>query len=339
MPAALFLSSGNLIADRRYDFGRDLQLRGDLAAAADLMAQAIELEPEFASAWFALGDLREQLGQRDDAIAAFIRARDCDAEDRHGAKVRLMRLGAEDLSTMPQGYVRALFDQYAPRFDKVLVNDLDYRGPEVLLKAVLAARHAARLPSHFARAIDLGCGTGLVAREFASLVDEFIGVDLSPGMIERARATGLYARLDVADMQQGLSAEADSGADLILAADAFVYVPELDALLREAARALKPKGLLAFTVETHSGDGVILGAGLRYAHGEAYLRGTLADAGLVSCAIASASTRIEAGEDVPGLVVTASKAWRPRHPEHLRGEKTQDMRGKDWDLSGKPVSQ
>ena len=59
MPAALFLSSGNLIADRRYDFGRDLQLRGDLTAAADLMAQAIELEPGFASAWFALGDLRE----------------------------------------------------------------------------------------------------------------------------------------------------------------------------------------------------------------------------------------------------------------------------------------
>lgn len=308
MPAALFLSSGNLIADRRYDFGRDLQLRGDLAAAADLMAQAVELEPGFASAWFALGDLREQLGQRDDAIAAFLRARDCDAEDRHGAKVRLMRLGAEDLSTMPPGYVRALFDQYAPRFDKVLVNDLDYRGPEVLLKAVLAARHAAKLPALFKRAIDLGCGTGLVAREFASLVNEFVGIDLSSGMIERARATGLYVRLDVTDMQQGLSAEPDASADLIVAADAFVYVPELDALLREAARVLQPQGLLAFTVETHGGDGVILGEGLRYAHGEAYLRRALADAGLNSSAITAVSTRIEAGEDVPGLVVTASRA-------------------------------
>lgn len=308
MPAALFLSSGNLIADRRYDFGRDLQLRGDLAAAADLMAQAVELEPGFASAWFALGDLREQLGQRDDAIAAFLRARDCDAEDRHGAKVRLMRIGAENLSTMPPGYVRALFDQYAPRFDKVLVNDLDYCGPEVLLKAVLGARHAAKLPSRFKRAIDLGCGTGLVAREFASLVDEFVGIDLSSGMIERARATGLYARLDVTDMQQGLSTEADSSADLILAADAFVYVPDLDGLLREAARVLQPKGLLAFTVETHGGDGVILGEGLRYAHNETYLRDAIAGAGLTLGEITAVSTRIEAGEDVPGLVVTASRA-------------------------------
>lgn len=107
------------------------------------VAAAAELEPGFASAWFALGDLREQMGQRDDAVSAYLRARDADPDDRHGAKLRLMRLGVEDLSAMPPGYVRALFDQYAPRFDKTLVNDLDYRGPAVLLKAVLAARHAA----------------------------------------------------------------------------------------------------------------------------------------------------------------------------------------------------
>jgi len=71
---------------------------------------------------------------------------------------------------------------------------------------------------------------------------------------------------------------------------------------------LQPQGLLAFTVETHGGDGVILGEGLRYAHGEAYLRRALADAGLNSSAITAVSTRIEAGEDVPGLVVTASRA-------------------------------
>lgn len=307
MPASLFLSSGNLIADRRYDFGRDLQLRGDLSGAADLMAQAAELEPGFASAWFALGDLCEQLGQRDDAIAAYLRARDADPDDRHGAKLRLMRLGAEDLSAMPPGYVRALFDQYAPRFDKTLVQDLDYCGPEVLLKAVLAARHAARLPAHFGRAIDLGCGTGLAAREFAALVDEFVGIDLSPGMIERARSTGLYARLDVTDMLQGLCAEASASANLVMAADAFVYVPELEELLREAVRVLKPQGLLAFTVETHPGDGVVLGQGLRYAHASNYLRGAVAGAGLNLSALTAASTRTEAGEPVPGLVVTAIK--------------------------------
>src|ERR1700754_1342334 len=134
----LFLSSGNLIADRRFDFGRDLQLRGDLSASADLMMQAAELEPGFASAWFSLGELREQLGEREEAIKAYRHARDADHSDRHGAKLRLIRLGAEDLSEMPAGYVTALFDQYAPKFDKSLVDDLNYRGPQVLLKAVLA---------------------------------------------------------------------------------------------------------------------------------------------------------------------------------------------------------
>lgn len=309
MPASLFLSSGNPIADRRFDFGRDLQLRGDLGAAADLIAQAVELEPDFASAWFALGDLREQMGQRDEAIAAYLRARACDPDDRHGAGLRLMRLGAErHLSPMPPGYVRALFDQYALKFEKTLVGHLDYCGPALLLKAVLAARHAAKLPARFQRAVDLGCGTGLVAREFTSLVDEFIGVDLSPRMIERARATGLYARLDVADMLQGLRGEGNASAALVIAADAFVYVPELDPLLREAERVLKPQGLLAFTVETHSGEGVILGQGLRYAHAVDYLRGAIAGAGLAVCAITTASARTEAGKPVPGLVLTAAKA-------------------------------
>jgi hypothetical protein len=57
-----------------------------------------------------------------------------------------MRLGAERLADMPQGYVRALFDQYAPKFESALVDDLGYRGPALLFKAVLAARAAVRKP-------------------------------------------------------------------------------------------------------------------------------------------------------------------------------------------------
>ncbi|MCC8940848.1 tetratricopeptide repeat protein, partial [Bradyrhizobium sp. Arg68] len=70
MPARLFLSSGDLVADRRFEFARDLQLKGDLPAAAELLEQAIELAPNFVSAWFTLGEIRRQLGQREAAIAA-----------------------------------------------------------------------------------------------------------------------------------------------------------------------------------------------------------------------------------------------------------------------------
>src|SRR5215475_15289916 len=144
MPVRLFLSSGDLIADRRFDFARDLQLRGDLPAAADLLQQAIELAPQFASAWFTLGKIRQELGEREAAIEAFRRARDADPLDRHGAAVHLMQLGAEPLAAMPAGYVKSLFDEYAPRFENALLKDLNYRGPSLLFKAVLAVRNAAK---------------------------------------------------------------------------------------------------------------------------------------------------------------------------------------------------
>ena len=76
-------------------------------------------------------------------------------------------------------------------------------------------------------------------------------------MIEKARATGLYAELEVADMLQGLRGRPDASADLILAADAMVYVADLAPVLAEAARVLAPGGLFAFTAETHDGEGVV----------------------------------------------------------------------------------
>lgn len=308
MPARLFLSSGDLVADRRFEFARDLQLRGDLAGAAELLQQATDIAPGFASAWFTLGEIRARLGERDAAVAAFRRARQSDPDDLHGASVRLMRLGAEELSAMPSAYVRALFDQYAPKFEAALVDDLDYRGPSLLFKAVMAARRAVRKPAFFRRAIDLGCGTGLAAAAFAREVDHFVGIDLSPRMIERARGAGLYAELEVADMLDGLCARPGASAELVLAADAMVYVADLVPVMREASRVLVAGGLLAFTVETHDGDDVIIGEGLRYAHGASYVSLSLQKAGLVLSELERLSARNEDNTPVPGLVVVATKS-------------------------------
>jgi predicted TPR repeat methyltransferase len=307
MPARLFLSSGDLVADRRFEFARDLLLKGDLVAAADLLVQAIELVPNFASAWFMLGKIRDQLGQHDEAVAAFRKAHSADPHDRHGASLHLMRLGAEQIAAMPQAYVQALFDQYAPRFEAALVDDLGYRGPSLLFRAVLGVRSAARKPAFFRHAIDLGCGTGLAATAFAREVDRFTGFDLSPKMIERARATALYAELEVADMVQGLQNRPDDSADLVLAADAMVYLSDLSTVLNEARRVLVAGGVLAFTVETHNGEGVIIGDGLRYAHGAGYVRAGVAAAGLRLAHLEDLSARNEDNMPVPGLVVAAVK--------------------------------
>jgi predicted TPR repeat methyltransferase len=70
---------------------------------------------------------------------------------------------------------------------------------------------------------------------------------------------------------------------------------------------LAPGGLLAFTVETHGGDGVILGQGLRYAHGTPCVRAAIEAAGLKLSHLEDLSARNEDNAPAPGLVVVAGK--------------------------------
>lgn len=199
MAIPVFLTSGNLIADRRYTFARDFIERGDLPAAADLLSQAVEIAPRFASAWFALGEVREKLADGAGAAHAFHEALAADPEDKQGAMVRLARLGAGP-GTMPRGYIRALFDQYAPAFDRALTEGLNYRGPQVLHDVVAETCARSGRPMNFARALDIGCGTGLGAAAFRSHVGWIAGIDLSERMIAQARAKKIYDVLHAGEM-------------------------------------------------------------------------------------------------------------------------------------------
>jgi predicted TPR repeat methyltransferase len=305
-PQPLHLPSGNLIADRRFEWARDLAAKGDLAAAADLLTQALELVPAYASAWFALGELRDKLGDRAGAVTAFRKAIETDPLDRHGAALHLVRASAAPAGAMPEGYVRALFDSYAPAFDAALTDGLSYRAPELVLRAVQAASPHKR----FRSALDLGCGTGLGGAAFRPYCDFLAGVDLSPAMLAQARAKALYDSLIESDVLAFLAAQAPikTKYDLILAADVFMYLGDLTPVLKAAAAVLALSALIAFSVETHDGDGIMLRDTLRYAHGAAHVREALAAAGLTLVSLDSAATRTEKGVPVPGLIVVANGA-------------------------------
>lgn len=306
MRGPLFLSSGDVLADRRYEFARDLLARGDVEAAADLMRQAVELAPRFASAWFALGELRERAGQAETAAQAFREALRWDPDDRHGAALQLARLDGQDTGAA-LSYVRTLFDQYADRFDAALVDGLAYRGPALLRQAVDVAGESLGRATQFAAALDLGCGTGLCGAAFRPLVARLTGVDLSAGMIAQAEKKTIYDRLEVSEIHRFLERTHAAGQafDLVLSADVFIYLPDLVPIGAAVARVLASGGLFAFTVETHGGDGVELGAKLRFAHGEDHVRAAIAGLHLLS--LTKASTRNEAGAPVPGLIVVAMR--------------------------------
>ena len=302
---AIFLTSGDVIIDRRFEWARDLEAKGDLAGAADLLAQTVELSPGYAAAWFALGNLRELQGETAGAIIAFEQARAIDPEDRHGASLRLTRLGAAQVA-MSDGYVRTLFDGYALTFDSALRMGLGYRAPELMRDAVRAARPEMT----FGAALDLGCGTGLVGAAFRPFCKTLVGVDLSPAMVAQARTKTIYDRLVEGEVVEFLNAEAvaHTAYDIVIAADLFGYLDDLTAVLGAAARVLAPGGLIVFTAETHQGHGVILRDTLRYAHAESHVRGALAAAGLHDVSLDFAAARSEKGVPVPGLVVVARLA-------------------------------
>lgn len=302
MAALQFQSSGDLIADRRFEWARESLAQGDTAAAVDLLTQALELVPGYAAGWFLLGEAREKSGDRAGAIEAFRHARAADPSDAHGAAMHLIRLGALPQSAMPETYVRALFDGYAARFDTALTEKLDYVAPEILLRAV-RAHH----PEKFASLLDLGCGTGLGGAAFRPFADRLVGMDLSTGMLAQARAKGIYARLEEGDVVAFLTREAQAKVpyDLVLAADVFAYLDDLSPVTRAASAVLESGGLYAFTVETHDGEGVILRETLRYAHGVAHVRSALS--GLDILTLEPAVTRREKGAPVPGLVCVARK--------------------------------
>ncbi len=93
----------------------------------------------------------------------------------------------------------------------------------------------------------------------------------------------------------------------MIAADVFAYVADVAEVCAAVARVLAPGGLLGFTVETHDGDGAIVGAKMRYAHGEKFVRDAIADAGLSLVELTRASSRMENRKPVPGLLVLARR--------------------------------
>ncbi len=312
-------SSGDLLADRRYAYAEACLAEGDPGAAAEMASQALDLAPGYAPAWFLLGRAREALfaGSRDEAdrreaLAAFERALDLDPSDALGSRLHRAVLGGGDtLAAMSPAYVRALFDGYAPRFERHLVDELGYCGPALIVSALDALPLAipSCAPQHFSNVLDLGCGTGLMGRALEGRAGHLAGCDISPAMLAQAGRTGLYERLVEADLVTFLASEPAASADLIIAADVFIYLGNLASALSGMARALRPGGLAVFTVQSPQEEetGVVLGADGRYAHADAYLRAEVQRVELVVTEMRSVAIRRQKRIDVPGRLLILHK--------------------------------
>jgi predicted TPR repeat methyltransferase len=302
-----FHSSGDVIADRRADYAAMLAEGGDHAAAAELMQQALELAPDWAAGWDLLGGYYEKSSNLSGAISAWRRVEALDDAGIFGAR---LKLAAHKAASASEGtavsYVEALFDQYAPQFEQSLLEKLGYRVPEML--DALVSEEMTRLGiERFSKALDLGCGTGLMGERLREKVAFLEGVDISAAMIAETARKGIYDSLQKAELVAALNARR-AEADLMTAADVFIYCGELLPILNALVPALKPGGLVAFSLEAHDGDeAIFLRPSLRYAHGVEAARDALIVAGLEILRFETDTLRYDRGEPVTGILVVARK--------------------------------
>jgi predicted TPR repeat methyltransferase len=203
---------------------------------------------------------------------------------------------------MPSDMVLALFENYAPFFDEHLVENVSYQGPRLLRTAVDRCRPVGAFDI-----LDLGCGTGLCGTALRDRARRLVGVDISSRMLDRARQRGVYDELirgDVVDVMN----ESTESYDLILAADLFVYLGSLEAVIPACARILRPGGLLAVVVEAADGEGYQLRSSRRYAHSAGYLRRLAGAAGLSELLRERSFLRKEADGECLGEVFVYSWA-------------------------------
>jgi SAM-dependent methyltransferase len=100
------------------------------------------------------------------------------------------------------------------------------------------------------RVVDIGCGAGmdsLIAAGMTGPAGTVVGVDMTPAMLDKARAAAASAGLAHVEFRAGL-AEAlpveDAWADVVISNGVLNLMPDKLSALQEMARVLKPDGRL-----------------------------------------------------------------------------------------------
>jgi predicted TPR repeat methyltransferase len=295
-------SSRDSLADRRADYAEMLFANGDFEAAAALMMNALERAPDWSFGWFRLAEFYEAGRDMEKAIEAWRMAARTDADDHAGAALKLALVGAAPLMHRPpSAFVELLFDQYADGFDKSLAEKLGYRVPDLLADAILRLH-----PQRFELARDLGCGTGLMGVRLRHFADRLEGFDISAEMLRKARHKNVYDLLEKADLQS--LQPFPTYANLVTAADVFMYLGALDGMFAAVAAMQDRGGLFAFSVEHHAGpEDFVLLESRRYAHARHYLERLLTLHDYEVLSIGVHVIRMDRNSPIDGILAVARK--------------------------------
>jgi predicted TPR repeat methyltransferase len=284
-------------------WGECLAHQARLPQALQAFEQALAHDPELAEAWSQLAHVQRDMGQTAQAIAGYQRAMQLGADPELHRYYLAALNPQQPVVNAPAAYVEKLFDQYADDFEAHLVGQLGYQGHSMLLQQ-LPVDPMVR----FEQVWDLGCGTGLCGPLIRPRADHLTGVDLSSAMVAKAQNLGVYDSLHAQDLVNFLE-QTTTKADLVLAADVFIYVGWLDAVFEALSPRVKPGAWLAFTVEEPDpGFEVQLHSSLRYAHALTYLQKLAAQHGWRWAKVHRALLRLDQAQPLMGAYVYLQKA-------------------------------
>jgi predicted TPR repeat methyltransferase len=271
--------------------------------AALCFSKVITLRPKDPDARRLLALAHCTLGEVDRAVEIYERWLDDEPDDPVARHMLAACSGRDVPARASDAFIERSFDSFAASFDSKLAK-LSYRAPSLVVE-MLKRSGVAR--SNRLDVLDVGCGTGLCGPLLSPFARRLVGVDLSEGMLARARERQVYDELVKGELTAYMQLRTPTF-DVVVSADTLVYFGPLDVVVAAAANALRPEGRFVFTVEELAGDeGYRLGASGRYQHARGYVRRVLADAGFRS-QILQAELRLEAGEPVAGLLVCATKS-------------------------------
>lgn len=254
-------------ANAHNNLGNALKAQNSLEEAVVSYQRSVAINPSNAVAYNNLGNTLNSLGKVDEAIGYLKHAVELDTT--HGpAKHLLNALTREKTPIAPRAYVKRLFDQYSAKFDRHLVNKLEYKVPTLLSRTFSSL--FPRVP-RFQNAIDLGCGTGLAGLAFREIADRITGIDLSPKMLNEAREKGIYDVLSVCDIVEFLD-KTEEKYDLLIATDVFIYIGNLRPVFISVQKCSFGGAYFVFSTESTDENRYELRQTGRYAHSRTYIQ-------------------------------------------------------------------
>lgn len=294
--------------------GYELQNLNQVDEARKTFEEGLARDPSHPNLNFFYGRLMQQTNDKDAAIKHFDTAAAAKGPEAETAEFLSTALKGGNPEKAPEKFIRGLFDYYAPNFDASLLQGLQYRAPAVLMELLLrpAVKAVRDITKNAQRVLDLGCGTGLMGMAIKPHAEKLVGVDLSHNMLIRANEKNIYDQTRRSDIVAFIGEISKGEFDLVLAADVFIYVGNLQPVFSGLSGKLDSGSLLAFCCEklpedANSNQGFQLQSTVRYAHKDSYVKKLAADFGFDVLTTDDSPVRQNAGQPLDGLYYVLAK--------------------------------